>query len=261
MQRFHQLCDNISSNIFSINNATASLERATKQLGTQTDDKVFRDRIHVTNQNANATIKLTTTSLTELASLVAPGEKQQKLQSERLRNEFQEVVRRYSNLQKQVATRLKYTMGAPSAPSRTRAPGGWGWSGAQQDEEQRALIGGPGSPESPTLQQQQQVVADLDYENALLMERERRIREIESDMLDCNEVFKDLAMLVHVQGETIDSIEGNIERAQTNTSEAVNQLRSAANLQNKYRKKTCCLLILVVIGVAVLALVIYFSVK
>lgn len=35
------------------------------------------------------------------------------------------------------------------------------------------------------------------------MERERRIREIESDMLDCNEVFKDLAMLVHVQGETI----------------------------------------------------------
>lgn len=68
-------------------------------------------------------------------------------------------------LRQQVATRLKYTMGAPSAPSRTRAPGGWGWSGAQQDEEQRALIGGPGSPESPTLQQQQQVVADLDYEN------------------------------------------------------------------------------------------------
>ncbi|CAN7951633.1 unnamed protein product, partial [Ixodes pacificus] len=37
------------------------------------------------------------------------------------------------------------------------------------------------------------------------------MRQIETDMLDCNQIFKDLATLVHEQGETINSIEGNIE--------------------------------------------------
>lgn len=99
-QRFHQLCDNISSNIFSINTATSTLERATKQLGTQADTEAFRDKIHLTQQNANATIKMTSASLHDLAGLIRPADKQLRLQSDRLRNEFQEVVKRYSNLQK-----------------------------------------------------------------------------------------------------------------------------------------------------------------
>ncbi|KAL1482091.1 hypothetical protein MTO96_050361, partial [Rhipicephalus appendiculatus] len=38
---------------------------------------------------------------------------------------------------------------------------------------------------------------------ALLVEREQRIRRIESDMLDCNQIFKDLANIVHEQGDVI----------------------------------------------------------
>ncbi|KAL3198232.1 hypothetical protein MRX96_014467 [Rhipicephalus microplus] len=88
----------------------------------------------------------------------------------------------------------------------------------------------------------------MDYEQALLVEREQRIRRIESDMLDCNQIFKDLANIVHEQGDVIDTIEGNIESTQHNTGQAVEQLRSAANYQRKYRRKTCCLLVLVVVG-------------
>ncbi|KAL3198233.1 hypothetical protein MRX96_014468 [Rhipicephalus microplus] len=87
-QRYHQLCDNISSSIFSINNDTATLERASRQLGTQADTDAFREKLHMTQQNANLTIKSTTTALQELGTLVAQGDKQQKLQSSRLRNEF-----------------------------------------------------------------------------------------------------------------------------------------------------------------------------
>lgn len=259
VQRFHQLCDNISSNVFSINTATSTLERATKQLGTQADTEAFRDKIHVTQQNANATIKMTTASLQDLAGLIGPADKQQRLQSDRLRNEFQEVVQRYSNLQKEVATRMRYSMCAPSAAPRAK-PTGWGWSEDQREEEQAALIPGLDSPQS-SVQQQQQLAADLEHETALLAERERRMQQIETDILDCNQIFKDLATLVHEQGETISSIEGNIESTQINTGQAVDQLRSAAQYQKKYRKKACCLLVLVVIGVVTLALVIYFSAR
>lgn len=259
VQRFHQLCDNISSNVFSINTATSTLERATKQLGTQADTEAFRDKIHVTQQNANATIKMTTASLHDLAGLIGPADKQQRLQSDRLRNEFQEVVQRYSNLQKEVATRMRYSMCVPSAAPRTK-PGGWGWSEDQGEEEQAALIPGLDSPQS-SLQQQQHLAADLEHETALLAERERRMQQIETDILDCNQIFKDLATLVHEQGETISSIEGNIESTQINTGQAVDQLRSAAQYQKKYRKKACFLLVLVVIGVVTLALVIYFSAR
>lgn len=267
-QRYHQLCDNISSNIFSINNDTATLERASRQLGTQADTDAFREKLHTTQQNANLTIKSTTTALQDLATLVAQGDKQQKLQSSRLRNEFQEVVKRYSNLQKSVATRQKYTMYArPSAaakPSGGRGSqtGGWFDSQQPQSEETAALLDDPGSPQSPTQQQQQQHLRqDMDYEQAMLVEREQRIRRIEADMLDCNQIFKDLANIVHEQGDVIDTIEGNIENTQQNTGQAVEHLRSAANYQRKYRRKTCCLLILVVVVAAVVALVIYFSIK
>ncbi|XP_077517169.1 syntaxin-7-like isoform X2 [Amblyomma americanum] len=265
-QRYHQLCDNISSSIFSINNATATLERASKQLGTQADTDAFREKLHMTQQNANLTIKSTTSALQDLGALVTHGDKQQKLQSSRLRSEFQEVVKRYSNLQKQVATRQKYTMGVRPGSAATRPSGGGvapqtgGWFDAPRPEEATSLLDDVESPQSPTQQQQQHWRQDLDYEQAMLVERDQRIRQIEADMLDCNQIFKDLANIVHEQGAVIDTIEGNIENTQQNTAQAVEQLRSAASYQRKYRQKTCCLLVLVVVVAAVVALVIYFSI-
>ena len=40
-----------------------------------------------------------------------------------------------------------------------------------------------------------------------LQERERSIRQLESDIVDVNTIFKDLATMVHEQGEMVDSIE------------------------------------------------------
>ena len=46
-----------------------------------------------------------------------------------------------------------------------------------------------------------------------LQERERSIRQLESDIVDVNTIFKDLATMVHEQGEMVDSIEQNVESA------------------------------------------------
>ena len=58
-----------------------------------------------------------------------------------------------------------------------------------------------------------------------LEDRERAMRQLESDIGDVNEIFKDLATLVHDQGEIIDSIESNIETTAVHVETGAEQLR------------------------------------
>ena len=59
----------------------------------------------------------------------------------------------------------------------------------------------------------------------------------QSDIVDVNTIFKDLATMVHEQGEFVDSIEANVESTQVRVSEGTEQLRQAE--QYKVRVKRC----------------------
>ena len=52
--------------------------------------------------------------------------------------------------------------------------------------------------------------------------------------MDVNTIFKDLATMVHEQGETIDSIEGNVESASIQVHEGTDQLRQAEMYKVNY---------------------------
>ena len=64
-----------------------------------------------------------------------------------------------------------------------------------------------------------------------LEERERAIRQLESDIVDVNTIFKELSTMVHEQGDMIDSIEANVESAQMRVEEGTNQLATASSYQ------------------------------
>lgn len=49
--------------------------------------------------------------------------------------------------------------------------------------------------------------------------------------MDVNQIFKDLATMVHEQGEVVDSIEANVEAAQVHVSQASTQLSQARQYQ------------------------------
>ena len=53
----------------------------------------------------------------------------------------------------------------------------------------------------------------------------------QSDIVDVNTIFKELATMVHEQGEMIDSIEANVETAQMRVEEGTSQLATAASYQ------------------------------
>jgi t-SNARE complex subunit (syntaxin) len=64
-----------------------------------------------------------------------------------------------------------------------------------------------------------------------LREREAALRKLESDITDVNTIFKDLAVMVHDQGEIIDSIESNVEQVQIRVADANTNLESARKSQ------------------------------
>ena len=49
--------------------------------------------------------------------------------------------------------------------------------------------------------------------------------------MDVNQIFKDLATMVHEQGEVIDSIEANVESSHMNVGQGVQQLAKASDYQ------------------------------
>jgi predicted AAA+ superfamily ATPase len=76
-------------------------------------------------------------------------------------------------------------------------------------------------------QTQAQVAMESDINMQQLREREQALNKLENDIVDVNMIFKDLAVMVHDQGEIIDSIESNVEAVQMRVTTANTHLESA----------------------------------
>jgi len=98
---------------------------------------------------------------------------------------------------------------------------------------------------------------EIDVEQ--LQEREKAIRQLESDILDVNTIFKDLATLVHDQGEVVDSIEHNIESTQVRVQEGTEHLRQAETYKAMKRKKICYIIAVSLVLLVILVFVIWLS--
>lgn len=53
------------------------------------------------------------------------------------------------------------------------------------------------------LQAQRQIQNEQEFERDMLLEREARVKQIEADVLDVNQIMRELSALVHTQGEAI----------------------------------------------------------
>lgn len=53
------------------------------------------------------------------------------------------------------------------------------------------------------IQKQAQLAREMAFEQDMLLERESRVIQIEADILDINQIMRELGSLVHIQGETI----------------------------------------------------------
>lgn len=113
------------------------------------------------------------------------------------------------------------------------------------------------------LQQQQQEQlrladqSEVDFQESLIVERETEIRNIEQSVGELNELFRDVAHMVHDQGGQLDIISDNVTSTRDDTQGADRELRTASRHQKNARNKACCLLLIlaVILTVVIVAVV------
>ncbi|KAJ9576142.1 hypothetical protein L9F63_006964 [Diploptera punctata] len=240
---FQKLAQTIGTSIQKISQNVSSMQKMVNQLGTPQDSQELRNQLHQIQHYTQQLAKDTSANLKELNGLPLPAstseQRQWKMQKERLADEFTTALNTFQATQRRAAQKEKEQM------QRVRANSGFGdpfgrWSGRHEQ-----LI----ELQDSTGQQDMQMMDEMNLQ--MLEEQEQAIRQLESDISDVNQIFKELGAMVHEQGEVIDSIEASVEKTEVFVGEGTNQLRQASNYQSKLRKKKCILAVCLVIILAV----------
>lgn len=252
---FQKLAQNIGTNIQKILQNVSSMSRMINQIGSPQDNQQLQNQLHQIQHYTGQLAKDTSTDLHSLSNgistLSQSEQRQWRLQKERLQQDFTKALNSFQAAQRTAAQKEKETI---KAAKREKGMGGLTGPG----QEPLVDIEGQSQEEQ---QRRQQMLIQEEQDIERLQERERAVRQLESDILDVNTIFKDLATLVHDQGEVIDSIEANVESTHVRVQEGTEQLRQAETYKNKARKKKVILAIVLVIVLAIIIGIIAYSVK
>jgi syntaxin 7 len=168
---------------------------------------------------------------------------------QKLSREFQSSLSEFQSLQRQALEKQKASVSAARAA-------------VDQEDGSGAAAGG--GPSSPQLLQQQELTRlapqdEVDFQEALIIEREEEIRNIEQGVGDLNVLFQQVAQIVTEQGEVLDTIERNVEVVRDDTQGADRELRSAARYQKNARSKACCLLVILSVILTIILLAVFLG--
>ncbi|XP_034279483.1 syntaxin-12 isoform X1 [Pantherophis guttatus] len=263
---FSTIIQTCSANIQRLAQCTSQIKNLMNQLGTKQDSTKLQENLQQLQHTANRLAKETNEYLKELGSLPLPlstsEQRQQKLQKERLMNDFSAALNNFQAVQRRVSEKEKETVARARAGSRL--------SGDERRREEQLVsfdriskkselsIFFPFSNEEwDQMQAQEEDVAITEQDLELIKERETAIRQLEADILDVNQIFKDLAMMIHDQGDMIDSIEANVENAEVHVENANEQLQRSAYYQKKSRKKICILISGLALACLILVIIIW----
>nr|CAB3470058.1 unnamed protein product [Digitaria exilis] len=97
---------------------------------------------------------------------------------------------------------------------------------------------------------------EIAYNEALVEEREREICKIQQEISEINEIFRDLAVLIHGQQGHVDAVESNIETAAVETRKGKEELSRAVLTQESNSSMKC--LLLTVVGLVMLIFTLVF---
>ncbi|KAJ1695263.1 hypothetical protein LUZ63_011961 [Rhynchospora breviuscula] len=243
----------VAAGIFQINTSVSTFQRLVNSLGTPKDTPDLRERLHKTRAYITDLVKDTSEKLKQAseADHRTQVSASKKIADAKLAKDLQAVLKEF-----QKAQRLAVERESAYAPfiSSSLLPSSYNASEVEtspdKSSEQQAL-----------LQSARQELLFLDneiiYNEAVIEERDQGIQEIQQQIGEVNEIFKDLAVLVHDQGAMIDDIDTHIENSVAATAQARAQLVKAAKTQKSSSSLIC--LLLVIFGVVLLIVIIVLA--
>ncbi|KAJ3412501.1 hypothetical protein HDV05_000639 [Chytridiales sp. JEL 0842] len=190
----------------------------------------------------------------DLKHLVIPEQlsqfesRQRKIGHQKLQKDFEDVLKRFQSVSKLAAEKSREYVHKARAQKKHME---------EEEEEDEESEREPLMAGAQRMHQLQSLDNEVEYNEALIEEREEELRNIERSIVEVNEIFRDLGTIVNEQQYMLDNIESNVSDVAINMENATGELRTASRYQKMSQNKMCCLtIILAVIGVVVLLVII-----
>ncbi|KAI1135769.1 t-SNARE [Hypoxylon sp. FL0543] len=244
---FSRLSQGLMNKLFHLQGNISKLRTDIGLLGTKRDNPRLRERVHVVIEESTEQFKDVGEGIKKIQAWEDPTPTQ-KYSQQKLSREFKSALRDFQSLQRAAIEKQRASVSAAKAALDHEAPEG-APSGLEGEQLQ--------------LQQQEQVHLapqdEVDFQEALITEREEEIRQIEEGVGDLNVLFQQVAQIVSEQGEVLETIESNAVNIRDDTRGADYELRSAARYQKNARSKACCLLLVLAIIMAIVLLAVFLG--
>uniref|UniRef100_A0A2K6R1A4 t-SNARE domain containing 1 n=1 Tax=Rhinopithecus roxellana TaxID=61622 RepID=A0A2K6R1A4_RHIRO len=226
-----ELFQETSANVFRINSSVTSLERSLQSLGTPSDTQELRDSLHTAQQETNKTISASATTVKQMAQLLRSScpLQQERPQLDRLKTQLSDAIQCYGVVQKKIAEKSRALLPMAQRGSKQQSPQA---PFAELADDEKIFNGSDNMWQG----QEQALLPDITEEDLEAIRlREEAILQMESNLLDVNQIIKDLASMVSEQGEAVDSIEASLEAASSH-AEAARQLLAGASRHQLMRR-------------------------
>lgn len=247
---FNAYTTQLSDKLFSLTASISKLSNQIALLGTRRETDRVRERVQDLLSETGDSFKDIGEGLKKVGGWHDMGPSQ-KYTANKLGTEFRASLTEFQGLQRLALEKQR----ASATAART----------ALDSEGVSSPSGGEGGQQQQQLQQEQQQElrladqSEVDFQESLITEREAEIVQIEQSVGQLNELFRDVATLVHDQGLSLDIISENVESTRDDTRNADQQLRTASRHQKSARGKACCLLIILAVVLAVVVLAVVLS--
>ncbi|CAI0471071.1 unnamed protein product [Linum tenue] len=190
----------VASGIFQINTAVSTFQRLVNTLGTPKDTPELREKLHKTRLHIGQLVKDTSARLKQASDVDHHSgvDQRKKIADAKLAKDFEAVLKEFQKAQRLSAEReTAYSPFAAQANVPSSYTANEVDASSDKNPEERSLL----------METKRQEVVLLDNEiafnEAIIEEREQGIHEIQQQIGEVNEIFKDLAVLVHEQGTMI----------------------------------------------------------
>ena len=238
---FQALTTTLSDKLFTLTSSISRLNNQISLLGTRRETDRVRERVQDLLQETGDSFKDIGEGLKQVSAWEDLGPSQKYTQG-KLNQEFRASLTEFQVLQRQALEKQRASAtAARTALEQEEAAGSQQQGGGQQQQQQV-------QQQEPRLADQ----SDVDFQESLIIERESEIRNIEQSVGELNELFRDVAHMVHEQGQSLDIISDNVTQTRDDTRNADQQLRTASRHQKSARGKACCLLLILVIVLTVI---------
>ncbi|PIM98856.1 SNARE protein PEP12/VAM3/Syntaxin 7/Syntaxin 17 [Handroanthus impetiginosus] len=241
----------VAAALFQINTAVAAFRRLVDAIGTSKDTPDHRLKLQNTRQRIMNLVKETSAKLKSLnesdrGSNVDPS---RRVHDAKLARDFQTTLQEFQKVQQLASERESTFTPTSSSLSFPTVSGSSQYAEPSSQQENKSFL----------MEQKRQDISLLDNEIAfnevIIEERGQGIKEIEDQIGEANEIFKDLAVLIHDQGVTIDDIGQNVEASAVATTQSKLQL-SKASKSGKSKASRCWWVLAIIVVVLVILLLV-----